>query len=205
MNTILRIDASSRKDASHSRMLGDYFQKNWLINKPDDTFINRDLVSDSVGHIEQQTIEGFYTPPEHFTIALSGATAQSDKLIAELQAADTLLITTPMYNFSMPSALKAWIDQVVRIGHTFSYDGENFGGLVNADRAYVLCAYGAAGYLEDGPLASANFLQPYLTFLLTFLGVGEIHFVGIEGTTGAEEDVSRGYEQAKTEIDTLLR
>ncbi len=181
MAHLLRLDSSARGANSQSRALGDDFETAWLAT-PGRTVKRLDLAAAAPGHIENDTINGFYA--QTMTPALIAATAQSDQLIADLQAADHLLITTPIYNFGVLSALKAWIDQVVRIGKTFSYDGQSFKGLVKADSATAIIAYGAQGYLNDGPLAGADFCAPYLRFLLGFLGVGQVDVIGLEGTTG---------------------
>ncbi|HBJ92076.1 MAG TPA: FMN-dependent NADH-azoreductase, partial [Hyphomonadaceae bacterium] len=158
MANLLRIDASARIEESHSRALGDYFETAWeaanpitrrfLSKTPKNEIVRRDLAARPISHIANSTIAGFYTPPDGFTPDLYAATAMSDELIAELQATDTLVITTPLYNFSVPSSLKAWIDQIMRIGHTFSFDGENFGGLLQVKDDVIICAYGASGYLH---------------------------------------------------------
>jgi FMN-dependent NADH-azoreductase len=109
-------------------------------------------------------------------------------------------VTTPIYNFSVPSALKAWIDQIVRIGHTFSYDGKSFAGMVTGKRAYVICAYGAGGYLGNGPMAAYDYLKPYLTLLLNFLGIQEVRFFSVEATTMDEATVAVNLNTAKEEI-----
>src|SRR5262245_46329995 len=127
--TLLRIDASARTEGSHSRTLADGVQARWLKAHPHGRVIRRDLAVAPQAHIEAATIQGFYTPPEQMTPELRAATAQSDELIAELKAAHTVLIAAPIYNFSIPSSLKAWIDQVVRIGHTFAYQDGQFTGL----------------------------------------------------------------------------
>ncbi len=214
MASLLRIDASSRQQDSHSRSLGDHFQKRWLDKYPEksgwlsrsskSSVVYRDLLSPPIGHIAQSTITGFYATPEAMTSDLTAATALSDQLIDELQKADTLLITTPIYNFSVPSALKAWIDQIVRIGHTFSYDGEAFGGLVKVRQACVVCAYGASGYLEGGGFRGANFLETYLAFILDFLGIKEIRFISAESLTGDEATVHAEIKRARTDIDRLF-
>ncbi|MGH1351454.1 MAG: FMN-dependent NADH-azoreductase [Methyloligellaceae bacterium] len=214
MTSLLRIDASSRQQDSHSRSLGDYFQKRWLEKYPEkngwlsakrkSNLVYRDLLSPPIGHIAQSTITGFYTPPEAMTSDLSAATALSDQLIDELQKADTLLITTPIYNFSVPSSLKAWIDQIVRIGHTFSFDGQSFGGLVKVRQACVICAYGASGYLEGGDFRGANFLELYLAFILDFLGIKDVRFISAESLTGDEATVQTALEKARTDIDQLF-
>lgn len=204
MSTLLRIDSSSRTTASHSRALGDYFEKTWHARNPNDRVVRRDLVSEPIPHIVDQTILGYYTPTAQLTPELRAATALSDRLIAELQSADALLLTVPMYNFSVPSALKAWIDQIVRIGHTFSYDGKNFAGLVKIKRAYVLCAYGAAGYTDGGPFSAYNFLEPYLKSLLGFLGILEVQFFAVQATTADPATVATNLEVAQRKIDITI-
>lgn len=204
MQTILRVDASSRTKASQSRALGDYFESVWLQQKPGDQVVRRDAVENLIPHIASQTITGFYTPAEKFTGELRTATALSDRLIGELRAADVLLITVPIYNFSIPSALKAWIDQIVRIGHTFAYDGKSFTGLVTGKRAYIICAYGAGGYLGSGPLASYDFLKPYLTLILSFLGIQDIRFFAVEGTTLDEATVVANVDKVKQETASAI-
>jgi FMN-dependent NADH-azoreductase len=204
MKTILRVDASSRTAGSQSRALGDYFENTWVKRNAADRFVHRDTAENPIPHIASQTIAGFYTPEEKFSRELRTATALSDRLIGELRAADILLLTVPIYNFSIPSALKAWIDQIVRIGHTFAYDGKNFTGLVTGKRAYVICAYGAGGYLGNGPLAGYDFLKPYLTLLLSFLGIQDIHFFAVEGTTLDEATVSANVDKVKQEIANAI-
>jgi FMN-dependent NADH-azoreductase len=200
MQTILRVDASSRASGSQSRTLGDYFESVWLNRNPRDRIVRRDLAADAIPHIGSQTIAGFYTPAEQHNGELRRATALSDRLIGELRSADILLLTTPIYNFSIPSALKAWIDQIVRIGHTFSFDGKSFAGLVTGKRAYVICAYGAGGYLGNGPLAAYDYLKPYLTLLLGFLGIQDVKFFAVEATTMDEATVTGNLNMAKQEI-----
>lgn len=204
MTTILRVDASSRATGSVSRTLGDYFEQAWLDRHPGGRVIHRDVVTDPIGHIAEQTIAGFYTPAEQFTDDLRAATALSDRLIAELQSAEVLLLTVPMYNFSVPSALKAWIDHIFRIGHTFAYDGSSFSGLVTCREAYVMCAHGAGGYHDDARLAAADFLTPYLRFVLQFLGIQDVRVFAVEDTTGDPFALEASIARAKRQIDVSV-
>lgn len=204
MSTILRIDSSSRSQGSHSRQLGDYFESVWLQHHPQDRILRRDLATDSPPTISQQMITGFFTPPEQRTDELRSAVSLSDHLIEELQSADILMITVPMYNFSVPAALKAWVDQIVRIGKTFSFEGSSFTGLVTVKRAFVFCSYGAQGYIGDGPMTEFNFLEPYLRLLLSFLGISEIQFFSIEGTTGDSATVNTSTQQVQKQIDQAI-
>lgn len=204
MQQLLRIDTSARLTGSHSRQLGDHFQNLWMKRNPGGNVIIRDIVKSPINHITQQTIDGFFTPEEALIPDHRDALQLSDELIAEIQASDTLLLTVPIYNFSVPSALKAWIDQVVRIGQTFSYDGEKFEGLVRAKNATVICVYGAAGYLDGEPFSAANHLEPYLRFLLRFLGIENVSIISLQSTTADPETIEVNTKTAQLEIENLI-
>jgi FMN-dependent NADH-azoreductase len=197
---LLRIDASSRVEGSHSRRLADAVQAEWKKRHPGGQVVRRDL--SRLPHIQAQTIAGYYTPPDQMTPELKQATALSDELIGELKSATTVLIASPLYNFSVPSALKAWIDQVVRIGHTFSYDGSCFGGLVTGPNAILALAYGAGGY--QGPMAAMDHLKPYLSALLGFLGVQDVRTVAIEATTADAASVEAATQTALASVPALF-
>ncbi|HLI99848.1 MAG TPA: NAD(P)H-dependent oxidoreductase [Bradyrhizobium sp.] len=203
MPSLLRLDASSRRDGSHSRALADVFEAAWVTRFPGATVTRRDLVANPIAHIHETTIAGFYTPVDKLDDKLKGAVALSDELIAEVNTADTILIATPMYNFSVPSALKSWIDQIVRINRTFSYDGTNFTGLVKARRVIVVAAFGAGGY--GGALASADFVTPYLKFLFGFLGVSDVTVIPAEATTADALTVASNVDLAKANILKLVQ
>ncbi len=179
--TLLRIDASARVAGSHSRALADDFQGRWQQAHPDGRVVVRDLAQQPIIQIDATTIAGFYTAPDQHTSEHTQATALSDELIAELLAADVLLISTPMYNFSIPAALKAYIDQIVRIGRTFSADETGLHGLVPDRPTYVAFAAGAVYHGTD--LTELNFVEPYLKNLLGFLGLTSVEFLTVEGTS----------------------
>jgi FMN-dependent NADH-azoreductase len=194
---ILRIDASSRTEGSYSREIGDAVVAALLAESPDASVHLRDLAREPLEHIRNETIAGYYTSAEQMSDSLRAATALSDAVIKEVREADVLVISTPMYNFSIPSALKAWIDQLVRIGQTFAYDGKSFTGLLRGKRAIVAVAYGAGGYTNNGPFAAADFAAPYLKFLLRFLGITDVIVVPMEGTTGDEASVAAALRAAR--------
>ena len=203
MARLLRINASARSQGSHSQETADYFQSKWLEANPDGEIMVRNLARDAIPHIEEATIDGFYTPREQHDDRLKDATRLSDRLIEELMSADEILISTPMYNFSVPSALKAYIDQVVRIGYTFGFDEEKgLFGLVKGKRAYIVTASGAV--FSNGNLDAFNFLEPYIKALLSFLGFENICFFSIEGTTVDEAALARSREAARNDIDALF-
>jgi FMN-dependent NADH-azoreductase len=202
---LLRIDASSRHEGSMSRSLGDAFATAWQAQHPQSRIVRRDLVAQPVPHISTETIGGFFAPPEQLTPQLKAATALSDELLAEIKAASDVLITTPMYNFSIPSALKAWIDQIVRINQSFAFDGSNFTGLLTGKRAHVAVAYGASGYVNGGGFAAANFVEPYLRFLLGFVGFSAVHFYSVESTSTNADAATADLARAKVQMQSVIQ
>ena len=200
--SLLRIDSSARHQDSISRQLADGIARAWQRTHPSGIVVTRDLAVAPIPHIAASTIQGFYTPSDQMTPELRSATALSDQLIAELKGAHTLLISAPIYNFGVPSALKAWIDHIVRIGHTFSYDGQQFGGLVKGPRAVLALAYGAGGYADA--LAAMDHLRPYLTQLLTFLGMERIDVVSAEATTGDPATLASNLATAQAGIRRIF-
>ena len=208
MSTLLRIDASPRGDVSNSKAIADKIVQTLVSKDAELTVTHRDLsaMESDIPSLTEETIAGFYTPKDELTAELMAATLISDELIMELQTADTLVISAPIYNFSLPASLKAWIDQIVRINETFSFDGVSFGGLVNAKKAILALSYGAKGYVDGGELAGMNFFEPYLVSLLTFLGVDEIQVFRLEGTnTLSPEIVEINKQTLFSEIDTALK
>ena len=200
--TLLRIDASARTEGSYSRRIADAAQAAWHQAHPAGVVVRRDLAREPVLQIVNSTIQGFYTPSAGLTPELRSATALSDTLIAELKGAHTVLIASPIYNFSVPASLKAWIDQIVRIGHTFAYDGSQFSGLVKGPRAVLALSYGAGGY--QGPLAQLDHLRPYLTMLLGFLGIADVQVLATEATTGDETGAQAALDSATNQAGKLF-
>ncbi|MBZ0215658.1 MAG: NAD(P)H-dependent oxidoreductase [Fimbriimonadaceae bacterium] len=204
MTILLRINSSSRLTGSHSASIADAAETAWLQANPTGKVITRNVSEGSIPVIAQKTIEGFYALAETMSSELRDATALSDTLIDELQSAETLLMAVPIYNFAIPAALKLWIDQVVRIGHTFAYEDGAFAGLTRTKNAIVACAYRAEGYLKGQPFEAANFVQPYLEFLLPFLGIKNVQFVSVQATTADEATVTANLEAAKSAAAKLF-
>ncbi len=203
MPTLLRIDASVRTADSHSRSLADELQKRWLSATLNGSVNQRDLGKDPILSIENDTVIGYYTPEENMSPALRQATAQSDNLVAELIDADALLISTPMYNFTVPSVLKAWIDQVVRMHKTFDFDDAGIPyGMVKNKPAYITVALGAQ--FTGTPLAAMDFLRPYLKTLLGFIGFEKVKIFSVESTAQDESLMKASRGKAMAEIESLF-
>jgi FMN-dependent NADH-azoreductase len=200
MTTLLRIDASSRKTGSQSRRIGDEVAAAIGAGHT----IVRDLADESIPHVTEDMIGAFFGDPAALTEDQRAASALSERLLEELAAADTVLITLPMYNFGVPSALKAWFDQIVRIGRTFSFDGSGFAGLLTGKRAIVVTAYGASGYV-DGAFKSADFATPYVTFALKFIGIVDVTVIPIEGINMGPEAQAAGLKAASAAAHAVFQ
>jgi FMN-dependent NADH-azoreductase len=203
MTQILRIDASLRQHGSKSRLLADHFLAEWLGRHPHSTIEWRDLGAATLPHLGADTVEGFYTPAAQRDARLREALALSDTLIAELRSAEMLVVATPMYNFGIPSALKAWIDHVVRIHETVAHDGATFRGLMGDRRAVVIGAAGAGSYAADGTLAGADFAVAYLAQVLRFLGFSPVETVLGEDTNGAPAAVEGALDAARRRLSAI--
>src|ERR1700758_5265434 len=180
MSTLLKIDSSPMGERSVSRKLTAEFAKIWVETHPDGAVISRDLATLNIPVVNGDWVAAAYTPEDARTAEQKKALAISDLLIAELQKADEYVIGVPMHNFSIPSTLKLWIDQVVRIGKTFSYGADGPKGLLTGKKATLLIASGG-GY-ERTAMESLNFVTPYLRAVFGFLGVTDVTIIAAEGT-----------------------
>ena len=204
MSVLLRVDSSCRVLGSHSRLLGDHAESRWLESNPDGRVIRRDLADGKIDILSGQTVAAFRVPPDDLSAEQSATLQVSEALIAELKSADALLLTAPMYNFSVSSALKAWIDHVSRNGHTFRFENGAYKGLLKAARAIVVCSYGTAEFQSGRQFASNDYLQPYLRFLLNSLGIPSVAFVAAHGTTTDPETLAGIYAGVRGDLDRLL-
>jgi FMN-dependent NADH-azoreductase len=135
---------------------------------------------------------------------LQEATKFSDELVGELLSADILFISVPVYNFSVPSVLKAYIDQIIRAGFTFGFSPDKgFHGLIHHKRAFITTAYGTTGNF-NGELAEINFLEPYLKAILGFISITDINFFRMEGTATNPEIFAQTKEKAIAQMEQLL-
>jgi FMN-dependent NADH-azoreductase len=202
--SILRIDASTRDGESYSRRAADILIEQ-LSSQVKTKVLSRDLSKDAPALLDGQTIAGFFTPDAALTPELRSATATSDQILQEIADADALVISTPMFNFSIPASLKAWIDQVVRLNRSFSYDGSSFNGLIKNKTAYVIVAYGAAGYANNGPYAAGDFAGPYLKFILNFIGIVDVRLIQIEGTNAGPDAAKAAAIKAEADIRAAIK
>lgn len=142
MTHILHIDSSPRGDRSKSRQLASEFVMKWHTLHPDDAVTYRDLRKSPIPHVTEEWIAADYTPQEARTSEMTHILQLSDELVDELFAADRYIFSVPMYNFSIPSGFKAYIDCVVRIGHTFTFNDGQSKGLIKGKKALFITARG---------------------------------------------------------------
>lgn len=199
MANLLHIDSSPRGERSHSRKLSSEFVQQWLAKHPGDQVTYRDLGTHPMPLVDEPWIAAVYTPEEQRTPEMQSSVRVSDEVIAELLKADVLVFGVPMYNFGLPAGFKAYIDQIVRVGKTFS--GQTFQGLVQGKRAYILMSAGQQ-YSPGGPMASFNQVEPYLKTIFGFIGITDLHFVAV-ATSGGDQVLEQTRAQAKTEIQKL--
>jgi len=187
MSTLLHIDSSPMGAASVSRHLSTTFTEKWKAAHPDGKIVTRDLTKNGLVPITAEWVAAVYTPEEARTAEQKAVLKVSDELIAELFAADEIAIGVAMHNFGVPSVLKLWIDQIARIGKTFSYENGAPKGLLVGKKLTFLIATGAV-YGEGSAFASLNFVEPYLKALFGFLGVTDVTF----HTAGGAGALNRG-------------
>jgi FMN-dependent NADH-azoreductase len=200
MEKLLQIDSSGKGSMSATKPLTEYFVQNWKRSNPSGEVISRDLLTSEIPLVTPELVGAFYTPADKQSDAQRATLAVSDQLVSELFAADTYVFGVPMYNFSVPGVFKLYIDQIVRAGQTFSYEGGYPQGLLKGKRLIVVTASGVDYSVP--PMKELNFLEPYLRSIFGFLGVRDIEFVTISGRD--PESVAAASEMAKKQIDKIL-
>lgn len=195
MATIQVIESSARQQGSVSRELTEQFIATWQAAHPEDQIKVRDLAVDQVPHLDANLLGGWMTPVEQQSEAEKAALALSNQLTDEVLAADVLVLAAPMYNFAIPSTLKAWLDHVLRAGVTFKYTETGPQGLLSGKRAFVLTARGGiyAGSNQDHQ-------EPYLRQALAFIGIHDVSFIHAEGLNLGGDFLQKGLNQAKAQL-----
>ena len=189
MPTLLTIEASPRFDRSTSRKLTAVFVEKWKAANPGGTVVVRDLVTTHLPFVDLPWIGGAFAPPETHSPESAAAIKVSDDLVAELKAADRIVIGTPMYNFAIPAVLKAYIDHVVRVGVTVSADNK---GLLTGKSADIILASGG-DFSPGSPVEKYNQASGYLRQVLAWIGITDVNIVlagralaGVNGETAVE-------------------
>lgn len=208
MAHLLHIDSSPRGERSHSRRLTREFVEFWKQTHPADLVTYRDVGRHPVPHVDEPWIAAAYAPPEQRTPQLQEAIHISDRLIDEFLAADVYVIGVPMYNFSVPSTFKAYIDQIVRVGRTFAFepgDAANpYKPLVLNKQMFIITARGDAGFEPGERNEKLNYQDPYLRAVFGFIGITDITFVHVENDEFGGASLAQSIASARTKIAQLV-
>jgi FMN-dependent NADH-azoreductase len=176
MQTLLVINSSVSGANSASRLLVEHAAEEFQKINPGARIIRRDVGEAPIPHLTTETLAGVRGVPQ--TESEQRTRRLSDELIAELRAADTIIIGAPMYNFGVPTGLRAWFDHVLRAGETFAYSDAGPKGLLAQKRALIIESRG--GFYSEGATKAIDFQEPYLRQLLGFIGIADVTFIHAE-------------------------
>ena len=198
MKTLLQLKTSLFSDQGQSNQLANDFVRAWQARHPSARVVVRDLAREPVPHLNAERLQAFATPAEQLTTAQREIVAYSDALIAELKAADVVVLGLPMYNFGFPSSLQAYFDHIARAGVSFRYTAQGPIGLLGSKRVYVFATRGGrhAGTQTDGETAQVR-------AFLALLGFTEVEFIYAEGLNIDAGARAEGLLQAKHAIERL--
>ena len=198
MSNVLIIESSARQQDSFSRQLTRQFISQWQVARPADQVTVRDLALNPVPHLDANLLGGWMKPEAQRSADEQASLQRSDELTDEVLGADVLVLAAPMYNFAIPSTLKAWLDHVLRAGVTFKYTETGPQGLLTGKKAYVLTARGG---LYAG--STSDHQEPYLRQVLAFIGIHDVTFIHAEGLNLGGDFQEKGLNQAKARLTAI--
>jgi FMN-dependent NADH-azoreductase len=208
MAHLLHIDASPRGERSHSRRLTCEFVEQWKQQHANDTIAYRDVGRNPIPHVDEAWIAAAFSPPDQHTPQLQEAIRFSDQLVDEFLAADIYVIGIPMYNFSVPSGFKAYIDQIVRIGRTVDFEPNNatnaYQPLVLGKKMFIIEARGDSGFQPGGRYEKMNHHDPYLLTVFGFMGITDITFIHVENDEYGGQKLAESIAKARSKIEELI-
>lgn len=198
MKTLLQINTGIFGDGSQSTALSNAFSEQYLSHHPQVQHVVRDLVSEPLPHLDANIIAAFSSDEAQRTPEQQAIIDQSQSLIDELNNADAVVLGLPMYNFNVPSQLKAYMDQVARAGISFKYTETGPQGLLKDKPVYVIAARGGmhAGQVTDTQ-------TDFITTFFGFIGINQVEFIYAEGLNMGDEAKEKAIEQAKNCIEHL--
>ena len=198
MNTLLQIDSSLFSGDGQSSQLARAFTERWQDLHPNGRVITRDLARQEIPHLTAERFQAFLAKPEARTPEQHAIAGFSEALIGELRQADVIVLGLPLYNFGVPSQLKAYFDHVARSGITFRYTADGAEGLLKGKKAYVFAARGGlyAGTPKDTQ-------TPYVRDFLAFLGITDVEFIYAEGLAMGEAPKAEALAAAQTAITRI--
>ena len=195
---ILQINASARSQGSQSAVLAERISARLQMLHPEALVTVRDLARDPMLVLDEFALQALFTPADQRSVEQAARVAIDDAAIAQVQAADVIVLGVPMYNFTVPVQLKTWIDAIARAGVTFRYTEKGPQGLLTGKRVYVALSRG--GKHRD---TEADTVVPYLRTVLGFLGMQEVEFVFAEGLSMGEDQVAAAMTEASQVIDAI--
>lgn len=198
MTTLLQINSSVFSQGGQSSQLADHYVAAFQKSNPGTKVVTRDLAANPLPHLGGATVGAFFTPADQRNDEQKAAIALSDALVAEVQAADVIVIGAPMYNFNIPSVLKAYFDHIARAGLTFKYSEQGPVGLLTGKKAVV---FSTRGGLYAGTPADVE--TPFVRQFLGFLGITDVNFVYAEGLAYGEEKKAEAMKAALAETEKL--
>ena len=201
MSKILLVLSSPRGEASHSTRVARELVGTLTKHDPAAEVTVRDLAAEPLPHLDGGLLAALGTDAASRTPAQAEAVARADGLVAELFAADTLVIASAMINFAPTSTLKAWFDRLLRAGVTFRYDESGAHGLVTGKKVYVVAAQG--NVYSQGPAKPFDFQVPYLTHLLGFMGMTDVEVIAIEGVAFGPEMAEKAVQAALERVSAV--
>lgn len=195
MTTILQINSAARSQGAQSTLLADELTAKLQQSNPGAKVVVRDLLADALPHLDESVLGAFFTPADQRSAEQNAIVAKSDELIAELRAADIVVIGAPLYNFGVSSQLKSYFDWIARAGVTFRYTENGPVGLIEGKKVYVVSARGGkyAGTPNDSQ-------TPFLRSFLGFLGMTDVTFIFAEGLNLGPDAQSAGLASAREAI-----
>lgn len=198
MSTLLQINTSLFAEHGQSSKLAHEFVQAWKVRHPEGRVIVRDLAAQPLPHLDAPRFQAFLAKPEDRTPEQRAIVAESDALIDEIRAADTIVLGLPLYNFGVPSQLKAWIDHVARAGVSFRYTATGPEGLLGGRKLYVFATRGGR-YLGTPADTQTGYIQTFFNFI----GIRDIEFVYAEGLSMGEEPKRQALADAANQIERL--
>lgn len=199
MKTLLVIRSSLFGGQGQSSQLIDAYTKRWRDQHPVGRVLCRDLAADPIAHLDAEAFTGFQVEAAERTPAQQATVAISDALIAELKIADELVIGLPMYNFTIPSTFKSWMDHVARAGVTFQYTENGPVGLLE-DRRVVVIATRGGHYVGTPADTQTGLVQNFLGLL----GLKQIEFIHVEGLAMGPDSAESARESARKQLNDLV-
>jgi FMN-dependent NADH-azoreductase len=182
MTRLLVVETSPRGENSISRNLTRRYVARWQDAHPEGEVVIRDLMETDLPFVTAPWLHAYFTPSEQHTPEMKEVLSLSDELVAELLAADHVVIATPVYNYNVPAALKAWVDHIVRKGLTLGFDGK---GLLLGKTATVLMASGGV-YTEGSPIRDRDIATQYLRLILSVIGITDVTVIAAGGAKAVD-------------------